>query len=419
VKQVLIIDESPLFREYLRVKLVNNGLPATVAVNGLDGITKMRGLNPDLIIMDDCLGRQGPMDVLRQKQQSPTTAPIPVILLAREMDQKKLLELVPYNVKKVFTKPVKIDGLLSTLSQMTGARFNVDESPGIVEVHVNDNIIFVEIAQGLNRDKIELLGYKIIELSELYKIQVPKVIVLMSDIKLDCADGPNLQKLLNVVLRSSRANPKYVRVLTHDGFAREFIESRNEYNGIQVENNLQNAVDGLLAEIKSGINYGELKAEIIGEKLLSAEEGGEETMQLRYEGDETLTVDDMKETLANLRVAVVDDDLVIQGIIKNAFTKVGSEVFTYSDGDEFTRALGGQGFDLVFLDILMPKMDGFAVLENLKTRALHIPIIVLSAVTQRDTVIKAFQMGVKSYLTKPLKPDSIFKKSMEILKVNY
>jgi DNA-binding response OmpR family regulator len=47
------------------------------------------------------------------------------------------------------------------------------------------------------------------------------------------------------------------------------------------------------------------------------------------------------------------------------------------------------------------------------------PVIVLSAVTQRESVIRAFQMGVKSYLIKPLKPDDIFKKSLEILKANF
>jgi DNA-binding response OmpR family regulator len=46
-------------------------------------------------------------------------------------------------------------------------------------------------------------------------------------------------------------------------------------------------------------------------------------------------------------------------------------------------------------------------------------VIVLSSITQRDTVIKTFQMGIKSYITKPLKPGDIFKKAMEILKRDF
>jgi DNA-binding response OmpR family regulator len=68
---------------------------------------------------------------------------------------------------------------------------------------------------------------------------------------------------------------------------------------------------------------------------------------------------------------------------------------------------------------MMPKVDGFSVLNFHRTRNISVPVIVLSAVTQRDTVIRAFQMGIKSYLTKPLKPDAIFKKAIEILEPNF
>jgi DNA-binding response OmpR family regulator len=419
VKQVLIIDESPLFREFLRVKLTGNGATATAAVNSMDGITKMRSIIPDMIIMDYHLARQGAMEVLQQKKANPNTAGIPVIILAQKIDQKKIIELVPYNVKKVFNKPVKIDALLSTLAQMLGITFMIDESPGIVELHVNDNIIFIEIAQGLNRDKIELLGFKIIELIELYQIKIPKLIVMMSGISLSFADGSNLSKLLGVIVRSSKAKNKYIRILTRDNFTRSFIEGQKDYDGIEVVSNLQYAVDDLLADLDSSMEYAEKKAEIIGAKLLSADNTEGESMQLRFESEDKLTVEEMRSVLTDLHIAVVDDDVVIQGIVKNAFTKAGARVSAFSNGAEFTSVLDTIHFDLIFLDLIMPRMDGFAVMRELKDRGFTGPVIVLSAVTQRDTVIRAFQMGVKSYLTKPLKPDDIFKKSMEILKVNF
>jgi DNA-binding NarL/FixJ family response regulator len=76
-------------------------------------------------------------------------------------------------------------------------------------------------------------------------------------------------------------------------------------------------------------------------------------------------------------------------------------------------------FDLAFLDINMPKVDGLEVLKALQTRVITYPIIVLSTVNQRETMIRAIQMGIKSYLLKPLKPEDIFTKSMEILKSNF
>jgi DNA-binding response OmpR family regulator len=422
VKQVLIIDESPLFRDYLKEKLSENTedrISAEAAVNALDGITKIRNLTPDLIIMDYHLSRQGCIDVLKQKKENPNTSGIPVIILARQIDQKKIIELVPYNVKKVFTKPVKIDALFASLSSILGVTFAIDESPGIVEVHVIDDIIFVEIAQGLNRDKLDLLGFKIIELVDLYQIRMPKVIVMLSDISLTFADGPNIQKLLEIILTSSRVRKKYVRILTRDSFTRNFIESQKEYEDIEVVSNLQYAIDGLLSQLDSSMEYAEKKAEIISDKLLSAEASDGESMQLRFESETKPFQEDLTEIFDGLALAAVDDDFVIQELVKNTFSRIGAVVTAFPDGREFVRALENSRFDLVFLDLLMPKMDGFAVLRELNEKNISMPVIVLSAVNQKETVIRAFQMGIKSYLAKPLKPGDLLKKSLEILRVNF
>jgi DNA-binding response OmpR family regulator len=422
MKQVLVIDESSLFRDYLRSKLSESDLEVSAAINAMDGISKMRNFAPDLIILDYNLSRHGYQEVLKEKRVNPNTAKIPVIITAQRIDQKRIIELIPFNVKKVFTKPVKIDALFTTLSELLGMTFSVDESPGIVEVHANDNIIFVEIARGLNRDKLDLLRFKIIELIEFYEIRVPKVIVMLSDIHLSFADAPNMRKLLDTVLQSSKAKLRHVRVLTRDDFARQFIEEQKEYSDIEVVSNLHYAIDGLLAGLDQSMEYAEKKAEIIGATLLAAgPRTGEEAMALRFDAESKpkLDLEIIKDSVKNMRIAAVDDDFVIQELIRNTFKQSGAEVKTFSDGSDYLSAVAGEKFDLVFLDLIMPNVDGFRVLQTLQARNIQSPVIVFSAVTQRETVIKAFQMGIKSYLVKPLKPEDIFKKSMEILRVNF
>jgi CheY-like chemotaxis protein len=285
MKQILIIDESPPFRDFLRNKLAENDeIEVAVAVNVLDGMAKMRDLVPDLLIMDYHLSRNGCFELLNSKKSNPNTVKMPVIIMARQIDQKKVLELVPYDVKKVFTKPVQIDALFVTLSKLLGVSFVVDESPCIVEVHVNDNIIFIEIAQGLNPDKLDLLRFKIIELIGLHNIRIPRVIVMMSDIHLSDADAFNLEKLLYVVRKASGARPRHIRILTRDDFARKFIEDQKEYEEIEVVSNLQYAIDGLLADLDVRMEYGEKKEEIIGDTILAAGRSGTGgAMQLRFE----------------------------------------------------------------------------------------------------------------------------------------
>jgi DNA-binding response OmpR family regulator len=63
----------------------------------------------------------------------------------------------------------------------------------------------------------------------------------------------------------------------------------------------------------------------------------------------------------------------------------------------------------------MPEMDGFTVLQRMREKKITRPVIILSAFTQRETVIKALKFGVKSYLSKPLKPADIMTKTEEVL----
>ncbi|WP_304225356.1 response regulator [Gracilinema caldarium] len=420
MKHVVIIDESPIFREYLRIKLADAGLEVSVAINGLDGIAKIRNNMPDLVIIDYHLSRQSCTEVLKEKKQNPNTASIPVIVMAQRIDQKKIIELVQYNVKKVFTKPIKIDAIFATLAELLQVHFDLDDTPSIMEVHVNDNILFIEIAQGLNREKLDLLRFKIMELIDLYDIRVPKIIVMLSDIKLSFADATNLQKLLDTVLQASRAKTRNIRILTKDDFTQKFIAGRKEYDGIEVSSNLQYALEGLLAEMDGTTEFGEKKAEIISEKILQAEEtAAPESVLLKFGAEEarkTLTIEDMRERMENMLIAAVDDDFVIQELVKTTFEQVGATVESYPDGESFLNTIGSKNYDILFLDLLMPKVDGFKVLQELKARDIKLPIIVLSAVTQRESVIRAFQAGVKSYLIKPLKPMEILKKTMEVVR---
>jgi len=421
MKHVLIIDESSLFREYLRLKLEENHIEVSIGINSMDGISKMHAIVPDLIILDYHLSRQGYMEVLRQKKSGVNTTNTPVIILAGKIDQNQLIGLIQYNVKKVFSKPIKADAILSTISEILGIPMTIDESPSIVEVHANDNIIFIEIAKGLNRDKLDLLRFKIMELVELYDIRVPKVILMLSDIKLSFADTSNMQKLLTTIIEASRVRMKYMRVLTNDDFVRQFIMGKNEYADIGVVTNLQNAMDGLLALNDGDLGRAEKKAEIIGDRILqAAARESKEDMVLKFDAEaKNISMELMKNVLKDLKIAVIDDDIIILEIVKNTFSKTGAVVHTFGGGADFLKAAVEMNFDLVFLDLNMPGVDGFQVLSALQTWEISYPVIILSANSQRDVMIKAIQMGVRSYLIKPLKPEEIFRKSLEILKTNF
>jgi DNA-binding response OmpR family regulator len=419
MKQTLLLLESLLLRDYLRQKLEENGVEVYSAANPMDAITKMRNLAPDLIILDFMQDSDSFFEILKEKKLGQNTANTPVIVLAQKIEQKQLLELARFNVKKVFNKPIKIDAFFAALSELLGFQFKIDDKPGIIEVHVNENIIFIEIAKGLNRDKLGLLHFKITELIELYKIKVPKVIIILSDLKLEVADVPVFAKLLNTVLDTAKARQSNVRILTNDDFVFQFIETRKEYNGIIAASNLHNAMDGFLSD--AGVGKTKEKAEFIGDIIQKSKTTEDDAaMALKFDSEEKkLSMELIRDSVQNLRIAVIDDDDVIQELIKNTFLETGAFVYSFYDGDEFLEVLDKEEFDLAFLDLNMPRVNGFEVLKAIQARDIRYPIIVLSAISQRDAMLKAIQMGIKSYLIKPLKPEDIFMKSIEILKANF
>jgi DNA-binding response OmpR family regulator len=423
-KNVLIIDESDLFRDYLKSRLGRAGLQVETAINGLDGISKMRIEMPDLVIMDYHLTKLSCKQLLEEKARNPNTAPIPVVLTAQKIDKGKLLELVQFNIRKVFMKPLKIDAMYQVLADVTGVRLELDETPCMIEAHVNDNIVFIEIAQGINREKVDLLRFKIRELLDLYSIQKTRILLMLADMELSFIDGHNVEFLLQTVIAASGAKGKYIKILTRSAFMRDFVAGRPEFKEIEVVDNLEKALDGLVADAAKPTEAHDENSAVMSTRFLSNNGSSkkDESVDLRFQTEQVkqeYSLETAKDFGGDLEIAVVDDDFVIQELLKTTFEAINATVHTYSNGREFLGAVRNQVFDLVFLDLRMPELDGFGVLTELRAQDLEMPIIVLSAVTQRESVVRAFRAGVKSYLVKPLKPEQIVRKSMEILKANF
>jgi DNA-binding response OmpR family regulator len=425
MKEVLIIDQSMFLRDFLRMKLSENDVEVTTASGDLEAISKIRNGTYDLVILDYHLGGHGYMEILKQKKANPNTRNIPVFLFVQRIEQREVIDLLPYNVKKVFSRPVHMDALFVSLAEFLKIDFKgMDKRPCTVEAHVNDDIVFLEISQGLNRDKLDLLQFKIAELINLYEIRVPKIIVMLSDMKLGFADTPNIQKLLETIVQSCKGKSRFMRVLTRDSFVKKYIEDQKlEYGEIQVVPNLLAALEELISELGKGDEQRD--AEIIWNRVLVTKEPvAGESLGLRYNATKfhpkKLDLETLKESIQGCKIAVVDKDPVIQELLINTFQRIGLKVSAFSSGEEFLAAVKDSAhFDLVFLDLVLPKIDGFGVLESLNTQSAAPPVIILSAVTQRESVIRAFKMGIRSYLTKPIKPTDIFRKAMEILNPDF
>ncbi|MCL4559010.1 MAG: response regulator [Chloroflexi bacterium] len=106
------------------------------------------------------------------------------------------------------------------------------------------------------------------------------------------------------------------------------------------------------------------------------------------------------------RILVVDDNKVNRLLLARGLEQQGHSVSIAENGRRAMEVLQAGNFDLILLDLQMPEMDGYQVLEQL-TKDLelrNIPVIITSAVEELDEVARCIEMGAEDYLTKPLNP---------------
>jgi len=110
------------------------------------------------------------------------------------------------------------------------------------------------------------------------------------------------------------------------------------------------------------------------------------------------------------RVLVIDDDADIGRVLRRILETAGYEVVLSEDGLRGLAAAQRQQPDVIVLDLMMPVMDGYEVLTQLRgdPRTTNISVVVLSALTQADCRDRALQMGATAYLTKPFVAEELF-----------
>ena len=104
---------------------------------------------------------------------------------------------------------------------------------------------------------------------------------------------------------------------------------------------------------------------------------------------------------------VVDDNEDNRYTLVQRLRRLGyADVATAVDGREALAQLGARPFDLVLLDVMMPELNGHEVLERMRAdeRLRHVPVIMISALDQVDSVVRCIELGAEDYLPKPFNP---------------
>lgn len=113
-------------------------------------------------------------------------------------------------------------------------------------------------------------------------------------------------------------------------------------------------------------------------------------------------------------ILVVEDEPTIQNVVKKYFESEGFNVITANDGFAALEQFNSNHIDLICLDIMMPNIDGWTVTETIRETS-DVPIIIMTALSSEENVLKGYEYRIDDYITKPFNPKILVAKSKSLL----
>lgn len=116
-----------------------------------------------------------------------------------------------------------------------------------------------------------------------------------------------------------------------------------------------------------------------------------------------------------MKVLIVDDEEMIRGVLKEYVEFEGGTAYEAADGMQAVRLCKDNDFDIILMDVMMPKLDGFSAVKEIK-KIKNIPVIMLSARGEEYDKLFGFEIGVDDYVTKPFSPKEVMARIHAVLK---
>ncbi len=116
-----------------------------------------------------------------------------------------------------------------------------------------------------------------------------------------------------------------------------------------------------------------------------------------------------------MKVLIVDDEEMIRGVLKEYVEFEGGVAYEAADGMEAVKLCRDNDFDIILMDVMMPKLDGFSAVKEIK-KLKNIPVIMLSARGEEYDKLFGFEIGADDYVTKPFSPKEVMARIHAVLK---
>ena len=117
-----------------------------------------------------------------------------------------------------------------------------------------------------------------------------------------------------------------------------------------------------------------------------------------------------------MKILYAEDDAMMQKLVVHSLVRLGYEVTTVDDGREALETIESEPFDLIILDLFMPKKSGFEVVEIIRDKLkITSPILILSRSHLDEAIQKAYTAGANDFIVKPFEPEELIVKITKML----
>lgn len=121
---ILVVDDEPNTRAFLRLTLEMSGYEIHEAVDGVDALEKIEALEPDLVLLDVMMPRMDGLEVCRRVRQNPKTTDLPIVIVSAKTSVEATRQGLDAGASRYLTKPVTRDNLLETIREILNPLFS-------------------------------------------------------------------------------------------------------------------------------------------------------------------------------------------------------------------------------------------------------------------------------------------------------
>ncbi len=396
LQRLLVVEDDPEIRYLLTAILAGEGREIAAAATGKEARLHLDSGTLDLVVLDLILPDVDGRSLLSAMRDRPETASVQVVVVTARGGTESREDCYALGADAFVEKPFDPDELAADVS------VRLERAAAASASALADPLTGLLNKAGLQAKAREPGAYALalIELDDLGR-------------RAEAVGWDKVERLVHEVARALRS-----AVGSHAALGRlgggDFALLRHGGSSEALAALAAEALTAVrgVASAELGVKAGELTATIgvvdcaAGTTLDEGLEGARRRIfQARGPSGDQVVAGDAAE-VSRRRVLVAEDDEISASIVLHKLKKEGLEVTRFDNGEKAYQAALAQPPDLVILDVKMPGLDGFEVLDRLRkdTRFAGVPIVMLTSMGQEADVVRGFGLGADDYVLKPFSP---------------